>query len=206
MILSGEGEEITLASDFNFSIGDIVRGYIIKMDTEWAWLTISRSVTAHIFILDSSSEPNELEKFKDLYRVGQAVKGQIISVNKEKRLLRLKPLPAFVELIKTNQVANDSTKISGSEILKKGDTIGGRIKKFLPGVGGLLVQVGPHLHGRVHYTELVDEWVPEPATRFHEGQFVKTKILDISRSSEGPMHVDLSLRASLLGIASESGV
>ncbi|XP_078180965.1 RIBOSOMAL RNA PROCESSING 5 isoform X4 [Carex rostrata] len=202
-----QDEEITPpASDFNFSLGDIIRGYVMKIDTEWAWLTISRSVTAHIFILDASSEPNELEKFKNLYRVGQAVNGQIININKEKRLVRLKPLPASVGLITVNQVAKDNANITSSENLKKGDIVGGRIKKFLPGVGGLLVQVGPHLYGRVHYTELVDELVPEPLTGFHEGQFVKTKILDISRSSEGTMHVDLSLRASLLGIKSDSGV
>jgi rRNA biogenesis protein RRP5 len=206
VILSGDVEITLPAPGFNFSIGDIIRGYVIKVDAEWAWLTISRSVTAHIFILDSSSEPNELDMFKDLYRVGQPVHGQIMNVNKEKRLVRLKPLPAFVELSETNRVTDCNTNISGSENLKKGVIIGGRIKKLLPGVCGLLVQVGPHLHGRVHYTELVDEWVPEPLTRFHEGQFVKTKILDISRSSEGTMHVDLSLRASLVGIASESGV
>ncbi|KAJ4801242.1 hypothetical protein LUZ62_052488 [Rhynchospora pubera] len=206
-LLKGEGEEIMPpASDFNFSIGDIVRGYVMKVDSEWARLTISRSVTAHIFILDTSSEPNKLENFQNLFKVGQAVNGQIISINNDKRSLRVKPLPPSTELTKISQVRKDDTNINGSDNLKKGDIVGGRIKKFLPGVGGVLVQVGPHLYGRVHYTELVDDWVPEPLTGFHEGQLVKTKILDISRSSEGTVHVDLSLRGSLLSNKPDFGM
>ncbi|KAJ3670185.1 hypothetical protein LUZ60_010509 [Juncus effusus] len=184
-LLSG-GEEITPPKqDFNFPIGNIIRGFVIKIDIEWVWLAVSRNITAHIYILDSSSEPNELQNFRNKYKIGQPIKGKIISINEEKRLLRLKP------------ESSDSNS-SGCDNINQGDIIGGKIKKILPGVGGILVQIGPHLHGRVNYTEIKDEWVDEPIKGFSEGQFVKTRVLNKGFSSEGTMHVDLSLRSSLL--------
>ncbi|XP_015695265.2 rRNA biogenesis protein RRP5 [Oryza brachyantha] len=184
------------------SIGDIVRAYVVKVDREWIWLTVSRDVMAHLFVLDSSAEPAELEKFQQCYSVGQAVEGRIIGVNREKRLLRLKVLDSQSEL---ENIDEKQKPVSATvEHTKQGDIIGGRIQKVLPGVGGLVIQIGPHLHGRVHYTEIVDSWVPEPISGFHEGQFVKCKVLDVSRSSEGSVRVDLSLRSSMCENSNQS--
>nr|GEV70820.1 hypothetical protein [Tanacetum cinerariifolium] len=57
-----------------------------------------------------------------------------------------------------------------------GAVVGGRISSVLPGVGGLIVQLDPHLLGKVHYTELVDSWISHPLFGYHEGQFVKFKL------------------------------
>ncbi|KAF0907052.1 hypothetical protein E2562_014658 [Oryza meyeriana var. granulata] len=189
-------------AELSHSIGGIACAYVVKVDREWVWLTVSRDVMAHLFILDSSAEPGELEKFQQRYSVGQAVKGRIIGVNREKRLLRLKALDSqsMPENIDETQKPVSATV----EHTKQGDIIGGRIQKFLPGVGGLVIQIGPHLHGRVHYTEIVDSWVPEPLSGFHEGQFVKCKVLDVSRSSEGSVRVDLSLRSSMCENSNQS--
>ncbi|CAN6171331.1 unnamed protein product [Urochloa humidicola] len=196
-MLKGDFEESTARKEeLNHTTNTVVRAYVVKVDKEWVWLTVSRNVMAHLFILDSSSEPGELKQFQQRFSVGQAVKGRVISVNREKRLLRLKALD--------NQCAQhniDKIRQSESSLIeqtKQGDIIGGRVQKILPGVGGLVVQIGPHLHGRVHYTEIVDSWVAEPLFGFHEGQFVKCKVLSVSRSSEGSLRVDLSLRSSNL--------
>ncbi|CAN6203351.1 unnamed protein product [Urochloa humidicola] len=196
-VLKGEFDESTARKEeLNHTANAVVRAYVIKVDKEWVWLTVSRNVMAHLFILDSSSEPSELKQFQQRFSVGQAVKGRVISLNREKRLLRVKALD--------NQcVQHDIHRIRQSESslieqTKQGDIIGGRVQKILPGVGGLVVQIGSHLHGRVHYTEIVDSWVAEPLSGFHEGQFVKCKVLSVSRSSEGSLRVDLSLRSSNL--------
>uniref|UniRef100_A0ACD5U8W5 Uncharacterized protein n=1 Tax=Avena sativa TaxID=4498 RepID=A0ACD5U8W5_AVESA len=182
-------------AELNHSINGIVCAYVVKVDKEWVWLTVSRDVMAHLFILDSSIEPSELKEFQQRYSVGQAVKGCIIGVNREKRLLRLKALDN--QHIENTNVTQQSVS-SIAKHMREGDIIGGRIQRILPGVGGLVIQIGPHLHGRVHYTEIVDSWVPEPLSKFHEGQFVKCKVLAVSRLSEGSVRVDLSLRLSIL--------
>ncbi|KAG1347685.1 putative rRNA biogenesis protein RRP5 [Cocos nucifera] len=209
-LLIGESIKIPAAEEFNFSVGSIVRGYVVKVDGEWVWLTMSRSVMAHIFVLDSSCEPGELQEFQQRYSVGQAVKGKVISINKEKKLLRLASCPSsFVsgssvdhEIVEVDIQENKVSNVTCAEHILQGDIVGGKVKRILPGVSGLFVQIGPHLFGKVHYTELVDTWVPQPLSGYHEGQFVKCKILEITRSSEGTLHVDLSLRSSLQDIQS----
>ncbi|XP_010934562.1 rRNA biogenesis protein RRP5 isoform X2 [Elaeis guineensis] len=209
-LLTGESMKIPTAEEFNFSVGSIVRGYVVKVDGEWVWLTVSRSVMSHIFVLDSSCEPGELQEFQQRYSVGQAVKGKIISINKEKKLLRLASCPSSSvsgssvdhEIVKVDIQENKVSNVDCAEHIIRGDIVGGKVKRILPGVSGLLVQIGPHLFGKAHYTELIDTWVPQPLCGYHEGQFVKCKILEITRSLEGTLHVDLSLRSSLQDIQS----
>lgn len=172
-----------------------------KVENEWVWLAVSRYIRAHLYILDSSCEPSELQEFQKHYRVGQAVEGCVISAHKEKRLLRIKSClssPVDHDSFVKDIQESDTSDESGAEHFLQGDIIGGRVKKILPGIGGLLVQIGPHRYGRVHYTELVDTWEPHPLSGYEEGQFVKCKVIEISRSSDGLIHVDLSLRASLV--------
>ncbi|CAM0905650.1 unnamed protein product [Alopecurus aequalis] len=183
-------------AELNHSINGIVSAYVVKVDKEWVWLSVSRDVMAQLFILDSSVEPSELKEFQQRYNVGQAMKGHIIGVNREKKLLRLKALDDQHRL--ENVDATQKSVSSTVEHTREGDIIGGRIQRILPGIGGLVIQIGPHLHGRVHYTEIVDSWVPEPLSGFHEGQFVKCKVLAVSRPSEGSVRVELSLRSSIL--------
>ena len=192
----GEFEESTALKELNHTMNAVVHAYVVKVDKEWVWLTVSRNVMAHLFILDSSSEPSELKEFQQRFSVGQAVKGRVIGVNREKRLLRIKALDNQCAQHNIDKIQQSESSLV--EQTKQGDIIGGRVQKILPGVGGLVVQIGPHLHGRVHYTEIVDSWVAEPLSGFHEGQFVKCRVMSVSRSSEGSLRVDLSLRSSNL--------
>ncbi|CAM8882388.1 unnamed protein product [Rhodiola kirilowii] len=192
---------------FNFSVGQPVTGYVSKVDSEWVWLAVSRCVYAQMFRLDSSTEPTELTFFEKRFQVGQAISGYVLSVNQGKKILRL--VPCLV-----NAAANDSadgcglstdrtkSTVSNENLtsnIRQGNIVGGRISRILPSVGGLLVQIGPHLYGKVHYTELSDMWVSEPSSEYEEGQFVKCMVLEVSLSGNNTIHVDLSLRSSLLG-------
>ncbi|XP_042394409.1 rRNA biogenesis protein RRP5-like [Zingiber officinale] len=199
MAFIGSTENFTthVEEQFNFSAGRSVTGYVVKVDPEWVWLTVSRSVMANMYILNSSSEPIELENFQHRYSVGQAVSGHILDINEEKKLLQLAAYPSFdFDIVKAHETDSQKPRHAVQQY-RQGDIVVGRIKKILPAVGGVLVQIGPHLFGRVHYTELVDDWLPLPLCGYQEGQFVKCKILEMGHSSEGPLHVDLSLRASI---------
>ncbi|KAF7804182.1 rRNA biogenesis protein RRP5 [Senna tora] len=193
-----------ISESFEFSTGQCVTGYVYKVDSEWVRLTISRNVRAQLYILDSACEPNELDDFQNRFYVGKPISGYILSINTEKKLLRLVLHPfsalrhtvgddAVVKLDgqQTNNVNDDRTAY-----IHEGDILGGRISKILPGVGGLFVQVGPRTYGRVHFTELTDTWVPDPLSGYHVGQFVKCVVLEVSHSVKGTVHVDLSFRSS----------
>ncbi|KAL0334258.1 UNVERIFIED_CONTAM: rRNA biogenesis protein RRP5, partial [Sesamum angustifolium] len=207
-IKGGYGEDEWLSSEgFNYSYGQRISGFVYRVDTEWAWLTVSRDVNAQLYILDSSCEPPELAEFQKRFYVGKALTGYVISVNKEKKLLRIvlhKPADGFAEIKE-----NDTNHHLISHIVE-GSFVGGRISKILPGVGGLLVQIDHHHYGKVHFTELKDSWVSNPLMGYQEGQFVKCKVLEINRGVKSTVHVDLSLRSAPDGshdlISTDSGM
>ncbi|XP_068652858.1 rRNA biogenesis protein RRP5 isoform X2 [Aristolochia californica] len=202
---TGETDNLAMDDRFRFSVGEVVSGYVRKVDSEWVWLIVSRNVSAHLFLLDSSCEPSELQMFQKKFSVGQVVSGYIMSINQEKRLLRIMLCPPSARQNTHLEVESVKLEASGTTVtndnknlhILQGDLIGGRISKIFPGVGGLVVQIGPHLYGKVHFTELKDGWVSDPLEGYHEGDFVKCKVLEISRSFKGTTHVELSLRAAL---------
>nr|GEY49170.1 rRNA biogenesis protein RRP5 [Tanacetum cinerariifolium] len=178
--------------DFNYSIRQSVTGFVYKVDKDWAWITITRDVRAQLYILDTACDPSELQEFQNRFHVGKRVSGYILNTNREKKLLRMLLYP----LAGRASVTKDGETVASH--ICDGAVVGGRISRVLPGVGGLIVQLDPHLSGKVHYTELVDSWISNPLSGYHEGQFVKCKVLDVSRSGTGTVHVDLSLRSSLV--------
>ncbi|XP_019092187.1 PREDICTED: rRNA biogenesis protein RRP5-like [Camelina sativa] len=210
-LYSSELKDIQESEQLEFSAGQCVSGYVYKVDKEWVWLAISRNVTARLFILDTASEAHELEEFERRFPVGKAVSGYVLTYNKEKKTLRLvqRPLPDIHKSIANgvgSKMDNLDSSIPGDDgtlFIHEGDILGGRISKILPGVGGIRVQIGPYVFGRVHFTEINDSWVPNPLDGFREGQFVKCKVLEISSSSKGTWQIELSLRKSLDGMSSD---
>ena len=180
------------------------------MDDQWVWLTIYRNVTAQLFILDSSCEPSELSEFRKRFHVGNAVLGHVLSFNRDKKLLRLVLHPFINTSSKVLDDAapkvDDQVSISHANVAAhfcEGSIIGGRVSKILPGVGGITVQIGPHLYGGVHFTELTDSWVSDPLNGYHEGQFVKCKVLEIIQKFKGTFQIDLPFRTSPDGVVSQ---
>ncbi|KAL2326887.1 hypothetical protein Fmac_020314 [Flemingia macrophylla] len=192
--------------NLEFKVGQRVAGYVYKVESEWVWLTISRNVRAQLYILDSAIEPRELEDFQNRYHVGQPVSGHVLSMNMEKKLLRLVLCPFSTLPSRTSEEPqNNVVDKDFAAYIHEGDILGGRISKILPGVGGLLVQVGPHTYGKVHFTELTDKWVPDPLSEYRDGQFVKCVVLEISYTVKGTIHVDLSLQSSNVMLSQDSG-
>ncbi|CAH8356759.1 unnamed protein product [Eruca vesicaria subsp. sativa] len=211
-ILRDSGELTEVREQLEFVSGERVCGYVYKVDKEWVWLAISRNVTARIFILDTASEARELEEFEGRFPIGKAVSGYVLTYNKEKKTLRLvqRPLLNIQKSIandggpKTDSLDSTIRVDDATLFIHEGDILGGRISKILPGVGGLRVQIGPYVFGRVHFTEINDSWVSNPLDGLHEGQFVKCKVLEISNSSKGTLQIELSLRSSLDGMSSDN--
>ncbi|GMP80982.1 hypothetical protein CsSME_00035856 [Camellia sinensis var. sinensis] len=203
--------ELSLAMKISvIQFGQHVTGFVYKLDSEWIWLTMSRHVKAQLYVLDSSCEPTELQEFQKRYTVGKAISGYILSANKEKKLLRfvlrlIYSAPDRTLGCETTKIDDTSNHLNGNVAyhIHEGDVVGGRISKILPGVGGMLIKIDPHRYGKVHFIELTDLWVSDPLSGYHEGQFVKCKVLEISHSVKGTFQVDLSLRTTSDGIHSQ---
>lgn len=199
VLLSCPGsDEIEPVEKLSYSTGQLVSGFVYKVDNEWAWLTIARDVKAQLYILNSSSEPSELHEFQERFSLGRAFSGYVLRCNKEKKLVRLLSHPLLVDPERPVLQGDGPTDHSSERMsfhIREGNVLGGRISKILPGVGGLLVQIDPHLYGKVHFTELTDPGVADPMSGYHEGQFVKCKVLEIAHPGKGTVHIDLSLRS-----------
>ncbi|KAK4767494.1 hypothetical protein SAY86_015244 [Trapa natans] len=178
--------------DFSYSVGQSIFGYVYKVDREWVWITLSRDVNAQLFILDSSCEPSELQEFQNRFYVGKPFSGYVLSINKDKKLVRLVP--------QSFPIPSSGTLDDVTLNITEGGVVGGRISKILSGVSGVVVQLGPSVSGRVHFTELTDSFVTDPLSDYHEGQFVKCKIIEIACSTKGNVCIDLSLRSSFEGM------
>ncbi|KAL2897412.1 rRNA biogenesis protein RRP5 [Bienertia sinuspersici] len=190
--------KMQMAEEFDFSIGQLVSGYVYRVDKEWVWLAVSRYVKAKLFILDSACEPRDLENFQSRFSLGTSLSGYISSMNRETKSLRLVMHPfsaTFNGII--GGLENSYTTTDDKEVchVHKGDVLSGRVWKIIPGVGGILVQIGPHMYGKVHFTELTDHWISDPLSMYHVGQFVKCKVLEVNHTVQGTVHIDLSLRS-----------
>lgn len=181
--------------------GQIVTGFVKEVQDECIWLLLSPNLKGRLFVLDSSTDPVELEDFKKRFQIGQAVKCRVLKVDQEKGMLDLSS--CGLEFSSGRGVGE---QIVNELEIKMGDILGGRVSKVLPGVGGLSVQVGAHLFGRVHITHLHDNWKDNPTEDFQEGQFVRCIVLDVNKGSSGSIQIDLSLRHSLLGSHATQGV
>ncbi|EFJ26457.1 hypothetical protein SELMODRAFT_451250 [Selaginella moellendorffii] len=178
--LTGNDSARSVITFETVTIGQTVVGYVQEVKESWAWLVLSPHLRGRLFILDSSDDPSELERFQERFKVGDAFQCHIRSVNHEKKQVDLSLRPK-------------------DEDFKKGDLLGGRITRVRPGDGGLTVQVGWETFGRVHVTHLGDTWMDDPASLFTEGKFVRCRVLDLKPTLKGTKSLELSLRPSLGG-------
>lgn len=114
---------------------------------------------------------------KDLYKVGQKVQAQIISIDRDRISLsikRMQPDP-WVEAIKKYQV---------------GQTVKGKVTKIMP--FGAFVELDPDIYGLVHSVELSTDEVKDPADVVKVGDEREFKIISIEPQEH---RLGLSLRA-----------
>src|SRR5258708_14558698 len=114
---------------------------------------------------------------KDLYKVGQKVNAQVISIDRDRISLsikRLQPDP-WAEAIKKYQV---------------GQVVKGKVNKVMP--FGAFVELDPDIYGLVHSVELSNEEVKDPADIVSIGDEKEFKIISIEPQEH---RLGLSLRA-----------
>ncbi|OGE73964.1 MAG: hypothetical protein A3I07_04135 [Candidatus Doudnabacteria bacterium RIFCSPLOWO2_02_FULL_42_9] len=120
---------------------------------------------------------SRIEHPKDLYKVGQKVQAQVISIDKDRISLsikRLQPDP-WVESIKKYQV---------------GQIVKGKVSKVMP--FGAFVELDPEIFGLVHSVELSNEEVKDTNDILKVGEEREFKIISIEPQEH---RLGLSLRA-----------
>ncbi|CAM6099604.1 unnamed protein product [Calypogeia fissa] len=186
-------------------VGQLVTAYVQEISEEKAWLLVGPHLRGRLFVLDSSTDPSELSRFKDRFQVGHAVLCRISGKDIARGTLdlSLRDVPNGTNSSKsTNGQVVEGKDNEPQMALKPEMILGGRVAKIFPEAGGLSVQLGSNLFGRVHITHLSDIWKDNPEKDFREGQFVRCAVLEVGNSFDGKLRIDLSLRPSLGGCGS----
>ncbi|KAJ7541483.1 hypothetical protein O6H91_10G061600 [Diphasiastrum complanatum] len=201
----GTGRSVGILTFETITVGQVVTAYVQEVKDDWAWLLLSAHLRGRLSILHSSNDPIELEQFSKRFCIGEALQCRILSLDHKKGTLdlSLRNIPSKGTSRVSMPLTVDEEKTSETEKnleeFKKGDIVAGRIVRTLPGIGGLRVQVAPHMFGQVHVTDIADIFEDNPTSSFKEGQFVRCKILEVCKGTNGNTLIDLSLRKSLGG-------
>ncbi|EFJ18801.1 hypothetical protein SELMODRAFT_419585 [Selaginella moellendorffii] len=174
--------------------------YVQEVKDNWAWLVLSPHLKGCLFILDTSDDPSELERFKERFKVGDPFQCYIRSVNHERKQVDLSLHPK-----------------TSDEQFKKNDLLGRRITRVFAGVGGHTVQgrweslgkvhgfvknvtekgcfvvLSPSLEARIQLKNLSNSFVQNPAEMFPPGKVISGRILSIEPLSG---HIEMSLTAT----------
>lgn len=171
-------------------VGKEIVGYVEEIGAHTASLGLSTQVRGRLHVVESASEPSDMRRFKQRFKLGDPVSCRVISADAKAHSVEL------------------SCK-SGKKLVV-GDIVAGRVSKVLPGIKGLLVQVGIHTVGHVAVTELGDRWRERPLEGFATGQFVRCAVLDVTENASGNGNgagnghaIELSMREKLGGCGGE---
>ncbi|KAJ3021566.1 Protein RRP5 [Thoreauomyces humboldtii] len=162
--------------------GTAFLGFVQSVDDDAVWLHIAPNLLGRAHLLDCP-DPAAIRKPHRHFPVGSAVQCYVSRVNPEKRILDLSFRVPGTE---------DEAKTLSLDSIKVGQIITGRVKK-VESAKGLSIQVSPSLHGRVHLTDISDNYNKDPTAEFRIGTVVQCCVIHVD-SSKGQL--DLSLRPS----------
>jgi len=165
-------------------INDVVTGEVSGIVDFGIFLKFGEGLEGLVHI--SELAWTRIDHPKDLYKVGQKVEAQIISIERDRISLsikRLQPDP-WLESIKKYQV---------------GQVVKGKITKVMP--FGAFVELDPDIYGLVHSVELSSEEVKDPSELVKPGDEKEFKIISIEPQEH---RLGLSLRAVAAPVAEEA--
>jgi small subunit ribosomal protein S1 len=168
-------EEETRAKISKLPIGTVVEGEVSGIVDFGIFLKFGSGLEGLVHI--SELAWNRIEHPKDLYKVGQKVQAQVISIDRDRISLsikRLQPDP-WLASIKKYEV---------------GQVVKGKVTKLMP--FGAFVELDPEIYGLVHSVELSSEEGKDPSEVVKVGEEKDFKIISIEPQEH---RLGLSLRA-----------
>jgi small subunit ribosomal protein S1 len=156
-----------------FPEGCVIEGPVVSLTKFGAFVQLAEGVEGMIHVSDMSAE-KRINEPKDILKVGQQVKAQVLEIDFEKRRLKL----GMKQLVPT----------SVEEYIAEhhaGDVVSGRVVE-VSGVSAR-VEVGEGIHG----------WVPQLA-RFSKGEIPSERGSPSSNAAPGKAKADLSSLTSML--------
>ncbi|HEX9502892.1 MAG TPA: S1 RNA-binding domain-containing protein [Patescibacteria group bacterium] len=169
------GEEALRTKISKLTIGTVTEGEVSGIVDFGIFLKFGEGLEGLVHI--SELAWTRIDHPKDLYKVGQKVQAQVISIDRDRISLsikRLQPDP-WAEAIKKYQV---------------GQVVKGKVNKVMP--FGAFIELDPEIYGLVHSVELSNDEVKDPSEIVKIGDEREFKIISIEPQEH---RLGLSLRA-----------
>ncbi len=169
------GEEALRAKISKLKIGDVVEGEVSGIVDFGIFIKFGEGLEGLVHI--SELAWSRIEHPKDLYKVGQKLQAQVITIDRDRISLSVKRLQAdpWLESIKKYEV---------------GQVVKGKVTKVMP--FGAFVELDPDIYGLVHSVELSSEEAKDPSEVVSVGDEKEFKIISIEPQEH---RLGLSLRA-----------
>lgn len=168
-------EEELVQKISKLAVGLVVEGEVTGVVDFGAFVKFGEELEGLVHISELAWQ--RIEDPKDIVKVGQKVKAQIIAIDNDRISLSLKRLQ----------------KDPWEDAVKKysiGQAVKGKVLKLAP--FGAFVELDPDIHGLAHLGELSDEKVADAAAVLKEGEEREFKIISIEPQEH---RLGLSLRA-----------
>ncbi|MFH1225712.1 MAG: S1 RNA-binding domain-containing protein [bacterium] len=158
-----------------FKIGDAIEGEVTAITDFGVFVKFDNNLEGLVHISEIAWQ--RIDDPKEIIKVGQKVKAEIIGLEGSKIFLSMKKL-----LVDPWKEVADKYQV--------GDIVSGKVLKANP--FGLFVELDPDIHGLAHISELDTKPVSDPLEIAKPGEIMKFKVLSIE-----PEHhrLGLSLRA-----------
>jgi len=169
------GEDELRAKIGKLQLGNLVDGEVTGVVDFGIFIKFGEGLEGLVHISELSW--NRIDHPRELYKVGQKIQAQIISIDRDRISLSVKRLQAdpWLESIKKYQV---------------GQVVFGKVTKLMP--FGAFVELDPEIYGLVHSVELSSEEVSDPSEIVKVGDVKEFKIISIEPQEH---RLGLSLRA-----------
>ncbi|TPX37287.1 hypothetical protein SeLEV6574_g07938, partial [Synchytrium endobioticum] len=167
----------------------VVSGFVKNISGQGVFVALNRKMVARVKIADLSDA--FVKDWKSLFKVGQLVRGRILSVNL---------VTSRVEMSLKASVVNGSSTSKNLTLsdLKVGQKLGGTVKAIQPyGIFICIGGEGSTLSGLCHLTQVSDTPVKDISTLYSVGDTVKAVILNVDESKK---HIKLGLKASYFDV------
>jgi small subunit ribosomal protein S1 len=151
----------------SYKIGDVVEGEISALTSFGAFVKFGQDLEGLVHISEIAWQ--RIDHPKDILKVGDQIKAQIIQLDRSKIYLSIKRL------------VDDPWKMVKDKY-KVGDKVAGKILKIEP--FGLMVALDKDIHGLAHISELTDDASGNIADKFKIGQTTDFEIVSL----EPPEH------------------
>jgi len=165
----------------SYKVGDVVDGEISALTSFGAFIKFGEGLEGLVHISEIAWQ--RIDHPKDVLKVGDKVKAQIIQLDHSKIYLSIK------------RIVDDPWK-SVKDKYKVGDTVAGKVLKIES--FGLMIGLDKDIHGLAHISELADEPISTLNDKFKVGQELSLEIVSLE-----PAEHRLGLK--LAGIKGKSG-